>query len=90
MTRQTGRAHCTTRETLLDELAVEWALRVPFADLLAEARRLGACEERDLLRLGRRLRHDAGRLARGEISAIEVPSRLPRPSEHQADDHATA
>jgi hypothetical protein len=72
----------STRETLYYELALEWALRVPYAALVAEARRTGACDELDLLQLGHRLLADAGRLARGEISSIEVPGRLPRRGEH--------
>lgn len=77
-----GRGWVTTRETLLYELAVEAVLRVPFAVLVAEARRSGACDPLDLLQLGRRLYIDLARLARGEISTIGIPRRLPRQGEH--------
>lgn len=71
----------TTRETLLCELALEWAFRVSYASLVAEARRVGACGEAALLQLGHRLFVDAARLARGEISHIVLPARLPQPGE---------
>lgn len=70
------------RETLLYELALEFAFRVQYGDLLREVHRTGACEEVDLLRLGRRLYLDLARLARGEISRIGIPARLPRRGEH--------
>ncbi len=72
----------SNRETHLSELFLEWAYRRPYASLLAEARATGACAELDLQQLGWRLLHDAARLYRGEISAIHLPARLPRPDEH--------
>lgn len=72
----------SSRETLLYELALEWAYRCRYADLVAEARRTGACTELDLQWLGCRIFRDVARLARGEISRIELPARLPRPGEH--------
>jgi hypothetical protein len=71
------------RETLLYELALEFVFRLPYARLLAEARLTGACDERDLLRLGRRIYFDLARLARGELSSVGVPARLPRRGEHR-------
>jgi hypothetical protein len=70
------------RESLLYELALEFAFEQPYQALLAEARRMGTCDEVDLLRLGRRLYLDLARLARGEISGISIPARLPRPGEY--------
>jgi hypothetical protein len=78
----------TSRETLIYELALEWAFRVPYGRLLAQAHRTGCCDERDLLQLGRRLFCDAVRLARGEISSIRVPSRLPGAQEHDPGPEA--
>jgi hypothetical protein len=75
-----SRAGC--RESLPYELALEFAFRQPYRALLAEARRTRACDEVDLLQLGRQLYLDLARLARGEISAIGIPARLPRRGEH--------
>jgi hypothetical protein len=72
----------STRETLIYELALEWAYQVRYEDLVAEARRTGACTELDLQQLGWRLLLDAARLVRGEISSIHLPARLPYSGEH--------
>ena len=72
-----------TRDMQLYELALEFAFEQPYEELLAEARRTDACEEVDLLQLGRRIYKDLVRLARGEISHISVPRRLPRRGEFQ-------
>jgi hypothetical protein len=76
----------STRETLLYELALEWAYRVPYATLVDEARRTGVCSELDLLHLGYRLFLDAARLYRGEISDIVLPARLLARGEHVPQD----
>ena len=71
-----------TRRERVASWALEWAFELPYAALVAEARRTGACEELDLQQLGRRLFLAAARLYRGEISSIENPARLPRRGEH--------
>jgi hypothetical protein len=72
----------TLRETLLYELALEAALRMPYSVLLAQAQQTRACREVDLLCLGAQLIRDFARLARGEISSIHVPRRLPHHGEY--------
>jgi hypothetical protein len=72
----------TLRETLLYEVALEAAFGVPYSILLSQARQPRACREVDLLCLGAQLIKDFARLARGEISSIHVPRRLPHPGEH--------
>lgn len=72
-----------TRDMQLYELALEFAYGQPYEKLLAEARRTDACEEVDLLQLGRKIFLDMVRLSRGEISEISIPRRLPRRGEFQ-------
>ncbi len=80
MTGVDARGSC--RETLLYELALEFVFTLPYGALVAEARRTGACDELDLLQLGRRIYVDLARLARGEISSVGILRRLPRLGEH--------
>ena len=70
------------RDLQLYAIAIENILSVPFGDLVVEAARTGECEKKDLLEMGERIYHDLVRLARGEISEISIPARLPRKSEY--------
>lgn len=71
------------RENHLYELSLEFAFGIPYETLLSQARNRDECDELDLLELGRRLYVDFARLARGDVSQISIPSRLPRRGEHR-------
>jgi hypothetical protein len=71
------------RDTLPFELALEHVFGRPFGELLADGRsRFGADYGRDLLVLGELLFNDMARLARGELSSISIPNRMPNPGEY--------
>lgn len=72
------------RQLQLYQISLEHFLAVPFDDLVAEAARTGACTRLDLIQMGQRIYFDLARLARGELSSISVPRRLPRPGEFAA------
>ena len=61
--------------------ALEFAFGLPFEQILEIAEERRACGRNDLLHMGRKIYWDMVRLARGEISGIEVPRRLPFPGE---------
>ena len=63
-------------------MALEHAFRMRYVDLAAAARRRGDCSSQMLVYLGVRLFIDFARLARGDLSSINVPRRLPRTGEH--------
>ena len=69
------------RDYVKYELALEHVLGLPFSVLIAEAKRTQACEMIDLHQMGRQLYFDLVRMARGEISKISIPARLPHHGE---------
>lgn len=70
------------RENAIYEDTLSSVMGVPFEKLRAEALRTGRCEEADLHCMGRRILEDLVRLARGEISSIVIPRRLPNRGEY--------
>jgi len=70
------------RDTQLFEVVLESVFGVPFEQIKADQRRMAICEEADLHQQGRQILHDMVRMARGEISSIRVPRRLPRRGEY--------
>lgn len=80
---------CAALEEKADRLA-SLALAHVFgrsAEALAtEAARRGVCDVSDLRYQGARVFVDLARLARGELSAIRVPRRFPRPGEYTVTD----
>lgn len=77
-----------TRDAEIHEEVLELVFGVPYADLLREMQALGCCEESDVIHLGRRVLRDLVHLARGEISTISVPARLPLPGEYAEEKDA--
>jgi len=69
------------KDLQLYAIALEYVIEVPFDNLVIEAARTGTCEKRDLLELGQRIYQDIVRVARGELSEISVPARLPKKGE---------
>lgn len=70
------------RENAIVEATLSAVMGAPYEELKVEALRTGRCEEADLHCLGRRILSDLVRLARGEVSAVIVPRRLPNRGEH--------
>jgi hypothetical protein len=70
-----------SQETIPAELAVEFFLERPFLELLDEAEEGGVCTEADLLAMGEHILVTLAALARGEVGAVLVEKRLPRPGE---------
>lgn len=70
-----------SRNTYAYELALEFAFEIPFSLLVQNK---SEEEIAELLNLGRTLFHDIVRLARGEISAIRLPRKLPAVGQYQA------
>jgi hypothetical protein len=75
-------ANLRSRETHLYEVTLEHVFKRPFAQLVQDGRATTGCTERDLLQLGKRIYQDFIRVARGEISSIEIPARMPRAGEY--------
>lgn len=73
------------RNNAIYEATLSAVLKVPFAELRAAALQTGQCEVADLHAMGRRILADLARLARGEISAIVIPARLPYRGEYSSD-----
>lgn len=72
----------TSRDTEVYELIVGAVFGVGFDTVYQEARRTGLCHLTDLHQMGRRILFDLVRLARGEISTISIPRRLPYSGEY--------
>lgn len=69
------------KDLQLYAIALEYVFQVPFDDLVMEAARTGVCDKLDLLEMGQRLYRDIVRVARGELSEITLPARLPNRGE---------
>jgi hypothetical protein len=70
------------REVQHYQVALETAFGIPFADLVERAARETGATRIDLLRMGRQIFFDTVRVARGELSSVHIPGRMPRHGEY--------
>lgn len=75
-----------TMETEYFEMALEYVFQRPYPEIADRARRGGDCDESDLHAMGWAIYQDLVRLARGDISRISIPPRLPRRGEFEIGD----
>ncbi|HEX7123645.1 MAG TPA: hypothetical protein VF178_14815 [Gemmatimonadaceae bacterium] len=71
-----------TMETVYHEALLEHLFKRPYAVLVRDTLAQGGAEL-DLLQMSHRILLDLARLARGEISSIHIPNRLPRAGEYR-------
>lgn len=72
----------SSRDTEVYEVIVGAVFGTDFETVYREALRTGLCQRADLHQMGRRVLFDLVRLARGEISTISIPRRLPYSGEY--------
>jgi hypothetical protein len=70
------------REMQLFQIMVEHVFKKPFLSVASQASAETGASAHDLLRMGRQLFFDTVRVARGELSEVSIPARMPYPGEY--------